>query len=240
MIYFLNSSPWFEDTDTFNHANFYGENLHKALPNKVINCVYIVSTPDDYENNELYSWWMERGFLNEGYEFSSYTILDRRNADKTKELIEKADLLILAGGHVPTENKFFCDISLRENLENFNGVIIGNSAGSMNQAESVYAMPELEGEAVDKSYKKFIRGLGITDKNIIPHYNDLKDEVLDGLRVIEEISVPDSFGHEFYVYPDGSYIMGINGKEKLCGEAFLIKEGKFTKINDNEEVLYLD
>lgn len=239
MIYFLNSSPWLEDTDRFSHANFYGENLHRALFKKEISCVYIVSTPDDYANNELYSWWMKRGFLNEGYEFSSYTILDRRNAHMAAELIKKADLLILAGGHVPTQNKFFCDISLREKLEGYDGVIIGNSAGSMNQADVVYAHPELEGEAVDKSYKKFIKGLGITKTNIIPHYEDLKDEFLDGLRVFEEIAVPDSFSHEFYVYPDGSYIMGENGCERLYGEGYLIKDGSFKKINENGSVLQL-
>ena len=63
------------------------------------------------------------------------------------------------------------------------------SAGSMNCADIVYAGPEFEGEAVDPLYERWITGLGITNINVFPHFQSLKDEYLDGLRLIEDISL---------------------------------------------------
>ena len=42
------------------------------------------------------------------------------------------------------------------------------------------AMPELEGESHNRRYRRFMEGLGLTRRRVIPHYNVLKDEMLDG------------------------------------------------------------
>ena len=49
----------------------------------------------------------------------------------------------------------------------------------MNCADTVYAGPELEGEAIDPLYERWITGLGLTDINIFPHFQSLKDDYLD-------------------------------------------------------------
>lgn len=105
-------------------------------------------------------------------------------------------MLILAGGHVPTQNKFFERIRLKEHINNFDGILIGISAGTMNCAEVVYAQPELEGESIDKKYERFLSGLGITNFMILPHYQDIKDDILDGQHLFEDITYPDSYGRE--------------------------------------------
>jgi len=69
---------------------------------------------------------------------------------------------ILTGGHVPTQNSFMKKLQLKEKLQDWNGLIIAWSAGSMNCAEMVYAGPEFPGEAVDPNYQRWITGLGIT------------------------------------------------------------------------------
>ncbi len=58
------------------------------------------------------------------------------------------DVILLGGGHVPTQNAFMERIGLKERLRKYEGLIIGWSAGSMNCAEIVYAAPKLEGEAI--------------------------------------------------------------------------------------------
>ncbi len=70
-----------------------------------------------------------------------------------------------------------------------------------------------------------------------PHYQALKDDYLDGLRLIEDITFAVSMGHEFIALNDGSYIL-IEGKhETLYGEAYMIKNGKITQIcKDNESI----
>ena len=60
-----------------------------------------------------------------GLGFSELYKLDRRNQNEAQMLIWKSDLIILSGGHVPTQNAFFRDIGLKALLENYQGVILG-------------------------------------------------------------------------------------------------------------------
>lgn len=134
---------------------------------------------------------------------------------------------------MPTQNTFFKSIGLKEKLESFEGLLIAWSAGSMNCAKTVYAGPELDGEALDPNYERWISGLGLTDINIFPHFQNLKDEWLDGMRVIEDITFADSFKHEIIAMNDGTYIVIEDGKETLFGEAYSIKDGAMSQICEN-------
>jgi len=140
------------------------------------------------------------------------------------------DVIILAGGHVPTQNRFMKQLRLRERLQDYHGIVVAWSAGSMNCADNVYAGPELEGEAIDPLYQRWITGLGLTDINIFPHFQSLKDDCLDGLRLIEDITYADSVGHEIIALNDGSYIMLEDGKTTLYGEAYRIKDRQQRQI----------
>lgn len=124
-------------------------------------------------------------------------------------------------------------------MRSFDGVLVGISAGTMNSAEVVYAQPELEGEATDPNYQRFLPGLGLTKKMILPHYQMLKDEVLDGLRVMEDIAYPDSQGRRFYLLVDGSYLYIEDGREEVFGEAHLLADGKLSQISKLGESVLL-
>ena len=139
-------------------------------------------------------------------------------------------VILLAGGHVPTQNAFFREIGLRQLLADRERVIMGVSAGSMNAADVVYAQPEEAGEAVDPAYRRFIPGLGLTQRNILPHYHMVKDNVLDGMRLFEEITFSDSHGRTFWVLADGSYILETAGEARLYGEAWVIRDGAMQKV----------
>lgn len=162
------------------------------------------------------------------------TVCDGRNLTAVNDIAEY-DAVILAGGHVPTQNKFFRRIGLKEKIKNFDGILIGISAGTMNCAETVYAQPELEGESMDPEYQRFLPGLGITKLMILPHYQDLKDDILDGKRLFEDITYMDSCGREFYALPDGSYFLIENGETKLFGEAYRIADGAVRQVCWMEE-----
>ena len=109
----------------------------------------------------------------------------------------------------------------------------------MNCADIVYAGPELEGEAIDPLYERWITGLGLTSINIFPHFQSLKDDYLDGLRLIEDITFADSVGHEIIALNDGSYIMLEDRKATLYGEAYLIKDGHQRQICKDGDSLSL-
>ena len=119
-----------------------------------------------------------------------------------------------------------------KNLTDFDGTVLGISAGSMNAASIVYAQPEEEGEAADPNYRRFLKGLGLTNVMLLPHYQDTKDRILDGKKLFEEVTYPDSFGRQFIAIRDGSYLYADGTAERICGEAYLIQNGTIRKICD--------
>ena len=238
MIAFLTSSHNIEGQPDLNPANSFAAELLKAVP-RPCRGLAIGSDPDDYERTDIFCHSVREGFEVSGVVFADYQILDRRNQDRTAELVQDADLIVLMGGHVPTQNRFFGEIHLRELLADYDNVIVGISAGSMNSADVVYAQPELEGEAVSPEYQRFLSGLKLTKTMLLPHYQKVKDDMLDGLRLFEDITFADSMGRKFYVMPDGSYLYVCNGREELRGEAWLIEDGVMRKISEEGDIVIL-
>lgn len=198
----------------------------------------ISGTPDDYTRNDAIINCLKESFRMSGLEFSFFEMCDARTEGLVERLSEM-DVILLGGGHVPTQNAFMKRIGLKERLRNYEGLIIGGSAGSMNCAELVYAGPESEEEAVDPNYQRWISGLGMTQVNILPHFQRLKGVVLGGLRLIEDITYADSIGHGMIALNDGSYIVVDDGAETLYGEAYSIKDGCRKQICRNGESIAL-
>ena len=210
----------------------------KSIWTQNANVLIICGDPNDYDKNDSVCDCLKESFPMSGLSISRIDKCDDRNPD-VADNIENIDVLVFAGGHVPTQNRFMKRLCLRERLQDYTGTVVAWSAGSMNCADVVYAGPEFDGEAVDPLYKRWITGLGLTDINVFPHFQKLKDDYLDGLRLIEDITYADSFHHEIIALNDGSYIMIANGTSTLYGEAYLIKNGKQRQICKNGEFLVL-
>ena len=185
----------------------------------------IAAWADEHDRNDDIARSFAGCFRWHGMDFADVDVLDSRNQERAAELVAASDVILLSGGHVPTENAFFKQIGLRELLVGYKGVIMGVSAGSMNAADTVYVQPEEAGEAVDPNFVRWTQGLGLTDKNILPHYNQVCDNILDGLRLFEDVTYPDSVGHPLYVLMDGSYILEAEGTSTLYGESYLLHNG---------------
>jgi len=232
MILFLTSSPSVDFSDDLNPANDFLNNLKKYIPENA-RFLFITSDPDDPDMTEGYAEAVRISFEKAGFSVSEYRFCDRRNENSIGSFIESSDVIYLAGGHVPTENAFFRDLGLRSLIGKFRGVVIGCSAGTMNAAGTVYAVPELDGEAADPSYRRFISGLGLTKTMILPHYQACRNDVIDGLRLFEDIVFPDSAGRRFFALPDGSYLFSDGNSEIIFGEAYLIENGRMSRICEN-------
>lgn len=228
-----------------------GKRLPAKLPetNGLLKCIkdvwkkdskvmIISGSPEYFDKNDSVLFCLKGAFSLSELGTSEVLMCDERN----KEIIERLpeiDVLILAGGHVPTQNSFMKTIGLKERLQSWDGLLIAWSAGSMNCAEMVYAGPELPGEAIDPNYQRWISGLGITKTNIFPHFETLKDEMLDGMRLIEDITYSDSMGHEIIALNNGSFIVVDNGTEVLYGEAYSIKNGEQRQICTDDKWIQL-
>lgn len=198
----------------------------------------VCANPDNHEKNDGVYACLKEALPMSGLSVSYLAQCDDRNPDIIENLPDM-DVIILAGGHVPTQNRFMKQLRLKERLLEFKGILVAWSAGSMNCAEMVYAGPELEGEALDPLYERWITGLGITNINIYPHFQKLRDEYLDGMRLIEDITFEDSVGHEIIALNDGSYIMIENGQTTLYGEAYRIKDRQLTQLCRDGEFIIL-
>ena len=233
---FLTSSPCGHDGAIFEKNGFRDEVLRQLKGD--VRGLYITSSPDDFYGSECASEGIRTALEACGVKIVRWTLLDRRNITQAHALVKDSDLIILGGGHVPTQHRFFKEMLLRDALIAYEVVLITISAGSMNCADEVYSIPELPGEIRDPNYRRFFPGMGLTSIQILPHYYEWKDFVLDGMKVYNEVAAKDSMGKRFYVFPDGTYLCSMYGYEEIRGETFLLENGVFRKVcEDGQKVL---
>lgn len=234
MIVFLTSSP----SGPLNVPNYdklldekngFVENM-KQFWKPEMKGLIIASSPDSFDRNDEMRDFFENAFRNSGVPVMYFDLWDYRSQDICAEALMQYDVVMLSGGHVPTENRFFEQIGLRDMMEQYDGIVIGVSAGTMNSADVVYAQPELPGESVDPGYVRYLRGLGLTDVMVLPHYQMVKDSMLDGRRLFEDITYGDSYGRRFIALEDGSYIRIMDGETRLYGRSHQISDGVLTTI----------
>ena len=240
MIALLSSSPcvYGAPRAILNPENGFVDNLRRCLPENP-KCLFVAAAPDDPGFTDRVAEEMAACFYEAGLGFSELYRLDRRNQEDARMLIWKSDFIILSGGHVPTQNAFFQEIGLRGLLENYQGVVLGISAGTMNAADRVYIQPEEPGESVPE-FRRFAEGLGITHVNVLPHYQMVKDKDLDGRKLYEDITFADSYGECFHVFPDGTYLLVENGRTTLYGEAYRLQDGVMEQISEPGDVVIME
>jgi len=240
MTVFITSSPYMEGAPGafLSNANGFVDRIRDCLPENP-RALFICSDPDDVNGTCRFAAETTAAFALEGMAFSGYDVLTWRNARQAYRLISACDLIILCGGHVPTQNAFFRKIRLRHLLRHFEGTVMGISAGSMNSADLVYVQPEEPGESAPE-FQRFAPGLGLTGVNILPHYQKVKDNYLDGLRLFEDITYADSMGNTFFPLPDNSYFYQDDNCLLLFGEAWRLRDGILEKICENDDCLNLE
>ncbi|WP_346961716.1 Type 1 glutamine amidotransferase-like domain-containing protein [Clostridium sp.] len=219
-------------------SNHFLDHIKKYLPENS-KCLILSSDPENEEMNDSFKNVFTEAFKISNLSLSKIDVCDRRNENNLADILYDYDIVLLAGGHVPTQNQFFSRINLKELLIGYEGIIIGISAGTMNCADVVYAQPELDGEAIDHQYQRYLEGLNLTRINVLPHFQEMKNLTVDGLRILEDISLPDSKKRPFYALVDGSYIFVDDNKSTLYGEGYWVQSGTITKICDTDKSIEL-
>lgn len=215
------------------------DELHKDWP-KSARCLFIAADPDAHEQNVATAKDFAQRLAENGLAVDRFDVCDAEDPTGPICRLTDYDFLLFGGGHVPTQNAFFRSIGLFERIRDYRGIAMGISAGTMNCAETVYAQPELDGEATDPDYERFIEGLGLTEVQILPHYQAVKDDVVDGLRLFEDITFADSVGHAFVAIPDGSFVLQRDGLPVLHGVGYLVFEGQMARICEDGATLPLE
>ena len=116
-------------------------------------------------------------------------------------------------------------------MQDFDGIIIGQSAGSINLAESVYNSPE-EGNESEPIY---FEGLGLSNINIEPHFV-LDTTGFDEMQMYQrKHQLEESKKRPLYALCDGSHILEIDESIVVYGKAFLIKDGSIVQICNDKQ-----
>lgn len=161
-----------------------------------------------------------------GIEFNNYYVLTSDKLDKIEEYINSSSLVFLSGGITYIQHQLFQKINLKQLLSNYEGLVIGQSAGSINLASNVYNSPE----DYDESHI-YYEGLGLTDINIEPHF-ELDTSVFSELDLYQrEHVLRESYKRCIYGLPDGSHILINSDGISFYGDIYEIRDGKINKYD---------
>ena len=202
-------------------------------------CLMIAAFPAEHERNDQMTWFYHEAVKNAGLSVACFDLWDDRTTTMSREKFRTYDAVFPAGGHVPTQRRWFESIDLRELLADYEGLVVCTSAGSMNAAHEVYGWPEEPGESIDPNHELFFPGLGLAETVVLPHYQMMKDAWLDGRPLFADITFGHSMGKTFYAIPDGSFVLVENGTETLYGEGRRIRDGKMELVCTVGETLLL-
>ena len=194
--------------------------------------LYFASDPDDFSENDFQKRELEDCFRLAGFSLDEIKVFDSRCDEDLKSLMNWADVVYLAGGKGPTENDYINEAGLKEALSNFEGIFIGLSAGSINAADDVFMFPEFPGEASDPDFPYHMKGLGLTQLNVIPHIQYYVRQTFDGKRLIEDILMPESDGRRFYLITDGSYFVIKGMLTSFYGKGWALENGKLYELKN--------
>lgn len=198
--------------------------------------LFIASSPDDSEKVDSYASLIFNGLKLSGITFSEYFVLDNRTKNNAGEYVKKSNVIFLSGGNTYIENEFFKQIHLKELLQDFNGIIIGQSAGSINMADAAYNSPE-EGDLSEPIY---FEGLGLSSINIEPHFV-LDTTEFDEMQMYQRNHLlEESKRRPIYALCDGSHILETEESIMIYGKSFLIQDGIITQICDDKQTFNID
>lgn len=214
-------------------SNKFEENLTKMLK-KCDNFLFICNNPKNFWHGRRNAKLMFKGLSNANLPFKKYKVLSNFTKKNSTKLIKEADLIFIQGGKLEGQLDFLNEINFNENIKSSSAVICGKSAGAMNLQKDVYQYPE---EVSEIGCKKWLKGLGMVDVVIIPHFNTENGNKYNfcNLNLIDEYFIPDSKGHKIYALEEGSYILSKDGKNLIYGNAYLFENGIMTKICEDEE-----
>ncbi|MDE7108312.1 MAG: Type 1 glutamine amidotransferase-like domain-containing protein, partial [Clostridiales bacterium] len=176
-------------------------NIRKYLK-RTDRLVVIANDPDDIEDNDEKIAIVSESFRLTGLGFKQNIMLDGRNGKEAKEIVSGADIVILSGGKCVGQCKFFERIGLKDILSNYDGIVVGISAGSMGLCRAVPNFPE---ELADLADPRWVTGMGIVDELLIPHYDGHTDSYqfpCEDFDIAKDYILPMSQGRKMIGLPN--------------------------------------
>jgi dipeptidase E len=136
--------------------------------------------------------------------------------EEIKEKISETDLIYLTGGVPTVLVERLKKSGIRSLLGNFEGIIVGRSAGALALCRKCIITCRRTSEI------KVVEGLGLVDLTLKAHYKLCKDEKLIILSKTEN----------FFAVPKDSAIVYDNGKLSFINNVYLFRNGKRQTVSE--------
>ena len=145
--------------------------------------------------------------------------IDFLDYSESKEIISqkiaKSNLIYITGGLVTALVERLKEAGIEDLLSDFNGVIIGRSAGAL----ALCKKSVITGRCSKRM--RFFEGLGLVDITVKAHYRRRNDDLLYSLSVQENI----------YAIPEGSAVVVESGNLSFINKVYLFSNGKKQRLN---------
>lgn len=185
------------------------KHLKRDIPSN-LTISFIASCPSDFNINDYYLKKTVDYFNKIDISFKEIYLIDKRMSEiDAKTYLEASDVIYLLGGDPKLEREFIKEYKLDSVLKKKESIIIGVSAGSMNQADFVVYE--------DNGLIKY-GGLGLTNIYVYPHFKT------DSLETIQEV-LRISKVRKVYALPNDSFIRIKDKSIEIVGEYFVLGDG---------------
>ena len=186
--------------------------LKKDISNNSV-ITFIPTTLDDYKKNDNLVEKTLKNFKNIKINFSEIYLIDNRiSKNEKKKYIENSNIVYLLGGNPENQMNLIKKFKLSDLIKNRNGITIGVSAGSMNQAEHVVYKDQNQNNRIIDYV-----GIGLTDIYVYPHFDITNVEYLSEILEISEYV-------KIYTLPNDSFIRIQNENLKFIGDYYVIED----------------
>lgn len=198
----------------FDHT--FSQRLNKCMAQRNSFAFVASEFESDYKKNDRYfNHWLSM-FEDIGIFFENAFCIDGRMTSKqAQNVINTSDVIWLSGGDTPKQFEYLKKYGIDKTIKDYNGVIIGMSAGSINLGKtSICSLTS--GRYVQEVYE----GLGCVDISIEPHFStDRSEEIL-------ELSKK----YKIYGITDESAIVISENKMEFFGDVYLICDNQIKKL----------
>ncbi len=181
--------------------------LKKYLPDNPT-FLFIASDFSQIERTQYFLDVLLQSFKDKGLIFKSVNSIDYHiSLAKSKELIDDADVIWLAGGPPLKQINDIRAYDLIPNLLKREGITIGMSAGSINMAKRAILIKDID----DNTKTEIYVGIGLVQVNIEPHLNYAS---IDHINNIKELSKSENI---IGLY-DNSFIVITDSTQEIFGK----------------------
>ena len=220
--------------------------MFKLELNDTKSIVYIPGSPEKIEKAKTkYIPVFTEHFKNAGIEFDQVNLITPElSKEEAKEMIMGASFIMLMGGDLVKQRDLCEQLDILSDLKQFNGVMLGFSAGAMLMSKYIIITP------CSEEYPDFHieEGLNLDNLSIYPHNNTSSEEYPDELIAGEEkyqkkdlIEVAQKFG-KFYLLHDNLREDGLTDVSIIKStdgvlEVYYENNGKIWEVSDDVRLL---